>query len=73
MNESHQGMESRTDAFIEELIPLGSFDSAAIASILLACRAALRDGRIADIERIVWLYHDSLQENHPNRSRVSVN
>jgi|GEM_PF-2157640 len=59
MPESLHEMELRIDALIEELIPLGTYHSAAIASILLACRAALRDGRIADLERLAWWIHDT--------------
>jgi len=54
--------ENGIDALIEELIPVGTLESAAVASILLASRAALRDGRIADLERIVWRFHDSLKK-----------
>jgi len=59
MPESLHEMELRIDSLIEELIPLGTYHSAAIASILLACRAALRDGRIADLERLAWWIHDA--------------
>jgi len=55
--------ENRIDALIEELIPVGTLESAAIASILLASRAALRDGRITDLERVVWRFHDTLNED----------
>jgi hypothetical protein len=73
MNENDHDMEGRIDALIEELIPIGTYDSAAIASILLACRAALRDGRIADVERIVWWLHDSLKEESFARTGVPAN
>ena len=54
--------ENGIDALIEELIPVGTLETAAVASILLASRAALRDGRIADLERIVWRFHDSMKK-----------
>ncbi len=49
--EDFQGTEGRIDTLIEELMPLGTFESAAMASILLGVRAALRDGQIAEVER----------------------
>jgi hypothetical protein len=64
--------ENRLDALIEELIPVGTLESAAIASILLASRAALRDGRIADLERVVWWFHDKVNEDGLTRPEPSL-
>lgn len=49
---------SRIDRLIEELIPMGTLESAAIASILLATRAALRDGCVIGAAQAVWLCVD---------------
>ncbi|AGA27154.1 hypothetical protein [Singulisphaera acidiphila] len=73
MNEDFQGTEGRVDTLIEDLIPLETFESAAMASILLACRAALRDGRIADLERIVWWFHDSIKQGNYAETEVRAN
>lgn len=73
MNEYDQDLEGRIDALVEELMPLGTLDSAAIASILLACRAALRDGRVCDLERIVWWFHDSRKEMNFASTQVPAN
>jgi hypothetical protein len=73
MIEKMQDMEERIDALIEHLMPMGTFDSAALASILLACRAALRDGRLADVERIVWWFHDTQMEENYSRVIVPAN
>ncbi|SIO60092.1 hypothetical protein SAMN05444166_6264 [Singulisphaera sp. GP187] len=68
-----QGAEGRIDSLIEELIPLETFESAAVASILLACRAALRDGQIAEMERIVWWFHDSAKHESYAEAEARAN
>lgn len=44
----------RIDGLIEELIPLGTLESAALASILLATRAAVRDHCVIGAARAIW-------------------
>lgn len=56
---SEQYMKGRIDAFIEELISEDTVESAAVASILLAARAALRDGIVTDASRAIWWFLDS--------------
>jgi len=62
--------ENAIDALIEELIPVGTLESAAVASILLASRAALRDGRITELEKVVWWFHDSVNEDSRPEARI---
>ncbi len=56
---SEQDINGRIDALIEELITADTIESAAVASILLAARAALRDGIVTDASRALWWYLDS--------------
>jgi hypothetical protein len=65
---SEQDMKSRIDALIEELISADTVESAAVASILLAARAALRDGIVTDASRAIWWFLDS-HEIHSNGHR----
>jgi hypothetical protein len=52
-------LRDRIDALVEELIGMGTLESAAVASILLATRAALRDGCVVEAAQALWAFVDS--------------
>lgn len=66
---SEQEMKGRIDALIQELISADTIECAAVASILLAARAALRDGIVTDASRAIWWFLDTQAvqgNNHPS-------
>jgi hypothetical protein len=44
----------RINALIDELIPVGTEETARVASILLAIQFALRDGNLATLSQAIW-------------------
>ena len=64
---SERELLTRIDNLIEELIARGTRESAAVASILLATRAALRDGLVIEVSRAIWQIVDerSLERDEP--------
>jgi hypothetical protein len=70
---SEQDMMCRIDALIEDLILAESVESAAVASILLAARAALRDGLATDAARLLWCFLDMHSHTHRRTHTLHLN